>query len=72
MDSLFLILEAKKEWPDSAIPQVLCEAGCLLKNCFIKPTIKKQLCRGFGLCPGGEGADPQGFKEGCREKRRRL
>ena len=32
MDSFLLVVEAKKEWPDSAIPQVLCEAGCLLKR----------------------------------------
>jgi len=32
MDSFLLVEEAKKEWPDSAIPQVLCEAGCLLKK----------------------------------------
>ena len=40
--------------------------------CFFKTIIKKQLCRGFGLCPGGERADTQGFEEGCREERRRL
>jgi len=32
MDSFLLISQARKEWPDSAIPQVLCEAGCLLKR----------------------------------------
>jgi hypothetical protein len=32
MDSFLLVVEAKKEWPDSAIPQVLCEAGCLHKK----------------------------------------
>jgi hypothetical protein len=32
IDSFLLIVEAKKEWPDSAIPQILCEAGCLLKK----------------------------------------
>jgi hypothetical protein len=32
MDSFLLVVEAKKEWPDSAVPQVLCEAGCLLKK----------------------------------------
>ncbi|KAJ3252547.1 hypothetical protein HK103_001399 [Boothiomyces macroporosus] len=32
MDSFLLVLEAKKEWPDSAVPQVLCEAGCLLRK----------------------------------------
>ena len=32
MDSFLFVVEAKKEWPDSAIPQVLCEAGCLLKK----------------------------------------
>ena len=32
MDSFLLVVEAKKEWPDSAIPQVICEAGCLLKK----------------------------------------
>ncbi|KAI9315416.1 hypothetical protein BDR26DRAFT_886797 [Obelidium mucronatum] len=32
MDSFLLVVVAKKEWPDSAIPQVLAEAGCLLKK----------------------------------------
>ena len=32
MDSFLLVVEAKKEWPDSAIPQVLAEAGSLLKK----------------------------------------
>ena len=32
IDSFLLVMEAKKEWPDSSIPQVLCEAGCLLKK----------------------------------------
>ena len=32
MDSFLLVAQAKKEWPDSAIPQVLAEAGCLLKK----------------------------------------
>jgi hypothetical protein len=32
MDSSLLVVEATKEWPDSAIPQVLAEAGCLLKK----------------------------------------
>jgi hypothetical protein len=32
MDAFLLVVEAKKEWPDSAIPQVLAEAGCLLKK----------------------------------------
>ncbi|CAM6127497.1 unnamed protein product [Calypogeia fissa] len=32
MDSFFLVMEAKKEWPDSAVAQVLAEAGCLLKR----------------------------------------
>jgi hypothetical protein len=32
MDSFLLVVQAKKEWPDSAIPQVLAEAGCLLKK----------------------------------------
>ena len=32
MDSFLLVKVAKKEWPDSAVPQVLCEAGCLLKK----------------------------------------
>jgi hypothetical protein len=31
-DTFVLVVEAKKEWPDSAVPQVLCEAGCLLKK----------------------------------------
>ncbi|OAJ37843.1 hypothetical protein BDEG_21818 [Batrachochytrium dendrobatidis JEL423] len=32
MDSFLLVVGAKKEWPDSAVPQILCEAGCLLKK----------------------------------------
>ena len=32
MDSFLLVVQAKKEWPDNAIPQVLAEAGCLLKK----------------------------------------
>jgi hypothetical protein len=32
VDSFLLVIEAKKEWPDEAVHQVLCEAGCLLKN----------------------------------------
>ncbi|KAJ3253857.1 hypothetical protein HK103_007657 [Boothiomyces macroporosus] len=32
MDSFLLVVEAKKGWPDSAVPQVLCEAGCLLRK----------------------------------------
>ncbi|KAI8893385.1 hypothetical protein BC833DRAFT_569266 [Globomyces pollinis-pini] len=32
MDSFLLVVEAKKEWPDDAVAQVLCEAGCLLKK----------------------------------------
>ncbi|KAJ3301345.1 hypothetical protein HDV03_001014 [Kappamyces sp. JEL0829] len=32
MDSFLLVVEAKKEWPDSAMAQVLVEAGCLLKK----------------------------------------
>jgi hypothetical protein len=32
MDSFLLVVEAKKKWPNNAIPQVLCEAGCLLKK----------------------------------------
>jgi hypothetical protein len=32
MDSFILVVEAKKEWPDGAVAQVLCEAGCLLKK----------------------------------------
>ncbi len=31
-ESFLLVVEAKKEWPDSAVAQVLAEAGCLLKN----------------------------------------
>ena len=27
-----MVVEAKKEWPDKAVPQVICEAGCLLKK----------------------------------------
>jgi hypothetical protein len=32
MDSLLLVVQAKNEWLDSAIPQIICEAGCLLKK----------------------------------------
>jgi hypothetical protein len=32
VDSSLLILQAKNGWPDSAIPHVLAEAGCLLKK----------------------------------------
>jgi len=32
MDSFLLVVGAKKEWPDSAITQVIAEAGCLLKK----------------------------------------
>ena len=32
VDSFLLVVEAKKEWPDCAVAQVLCEAGCLLKK----------------------------------------
>ncbi|EPZ35355.1 hypothetical protein O9G_000751 [Rozella allomycis CSF55] len=32
MDSSILVVQAKQEWPDSSIAQVLCEAGCLLKK----------------------------------------
>ena len=32
LDSFLMVVEAKKEWPDSAVPQVLAEAGCLLKK----------------------------------------
>ncbi|KAI3661670.1 hypothetical protein MP638_002922 [Amoeboaphelidium occidentale] len=32
IDSFLLIVEAKKEWPDSAVPQTVCEAGCLLRK----------------------------------------
>ncbi len=35
-DSFLLVVEAKKEWPDSAVAQVLAEAGCLLKNRELK------------------------------------
>ncbi|EGF77735.1 hypothetical protein BATDEDRAFT_27416 [Batrachochytrium dendrobatidis JAM81] len=31
-DIFFLVVEAKKEWLDSAVPQVLAKAGCLLKK----------------------------------------
>jgi hypothetical protein len=31
-ESFLMVVEAKKEWPDSAVAQVLAEAGCLLKN----------------------------------------
>lgn len=31
-DTFVLVVEAKKEWHDSAVPQILCEAGCLLKK----------------------------------------
>lgn len=54
------------------LPQRLQRHIHLPHSAFFKPTIKKQLCRGFGLCPRGERADPQGFEEGCREERRRL
>ena len=36
MDSFLLVVEAKKEWPDKAVAQVLCEAGCLLKKRLAK------------------------------------
>ena len=32
IDSFLLIVEAKKDWSDSAVPQVICEAGCLLRR----------------------------------------
>ncbi|KAI9341490.1 hypothetical protein BDR26DRAFT_802301 [Obelidium mucronatum] len=32
VDSFILVVEAKREWPDSAVAQVLAEAGCLLKK----------------------------------------
>ena len=32
MDSNLIVVQAKKQWPDSAIYQVICEAGCLLKK----------------------------------------
>jgi hypothetical protein len=32
IDSFLMVVEAKKEWPDKSVAQVLCEAGCLLKN----------------------------------------
>lgn len=32
MDAFLLIVEAKYEWPALAVPQVLAEAGCLLKK----------------------------------------
>ena len=32
MDSFLLVVEAKKEWPDSAISQVIAETSCLLKK----------------------------------------
>jgi hypothetical protein len=32
MDSFLLVVGAKKEWPDSAIPRVIAETGCLLKK----------------------------------------
>ena len=32
LESFLLVVEAQKDWPDSAVAQVLAEAGCLLKN----------------------------------------
>lgn len=32
MDIFLLVVVAKSEWPDSAVPQILSEAGCLLKR----------------------------------------
>jgi hypothetical protein len=32
VDSFLLVKVARKEWPDSAVPQIICEAGCLLKR----------------------------------------
>ena len=32
MNTFLMVVEAKKEWPDSAVPQIVCEAGCLLKK----------------------------------------
>jgi hypothetical protein len=32
VESFLLVVEAKKDFPDSAVAQVLAEAGCLLKN----------------------------------------
>jgi hypothetical protein len=32
MKSCLLVTIARKEWPDSAVPHVLSEAGCLLKK----------------------------------------
>jgi hypothetical protein len=32
VDSFLLLVQAKKEWPDDAVAQVLCAAGCLLKK----------------------------------------
>ncbi|TPX30786.1 hypothetical protein SeLEV6574_g08586 [Synchytrium endobioticum] len=32
LDSFFLVVQAKTEWPKSALPQVLAEAGCLLNK----------------------------------------
>jgi len=32
IDALILVVEAKNEWPDQALYQVLAEAGCLLKK----------------------------------------
>jgi hypothetical protein len=32
MDSFLMVTEAKHEWPDTSVAQVICEAGCLLKR----------------------------------------
>ncbi|KAJ3259331.1 hypothetical protein HK103_002529 [Boothiomyces macroporosus] len=32
IDSFIIAVEAKREWPDQAVAQVITEAGCLLKN----------------------------------------
>ena len=32
IDSFILVVEAKREWPDNSVAQVLAEAGCLLKK----------------------------------------
>ena len=32
LDSLWMVKQDKKVWPDVDIPQVICEAGCLLKR----------------------------------------
>ncbi len=46
-DSFFLVVEAKKEWPNSAVAQVLAEAGCLLKNREFKWDMYSCICSAY-------------------------